>query len=72
MPTTALAITGMSCQNCVRHATNALLALEGVEAAEVSLEAGSASVHHSEEVNLEQMVAALEEEGYSASLVSVE
>lgn len=70
MQTTALAVAGMSCQNCVKHATQALLSVPGVQSAEVSLEAASASVHHSEEATVQQLLAALEEEGYPSSLVS--
>jgi Cu+-exporting ATPase len=42
--TTELAITGMSCGNCARHAMEALQSVPGVRSATVSLEAGGAVV----------------------------
>lgn len=63
---TILKIDGMSCQNCVRHATEALAALEGVVAATVTLEPGQGIIEHSDSVKLESMISALEEEGYTA------
>jgi copper chaperone len=64
--TIRLEVTGMSCQNCVRHAREALLGVEGVSSAEVTLEPGAAVVEGSAEV--EALIAALDEEGYCASL----
>lgn len=64
-----LQVHGMSCEACVRHVTNALMALEGVEKADVSLEKKEAVVNYNpERVRLEQMVQAIEEEGYEAQL----
>lgn len=37
-------VGGMSCQGCVRSVTGALKALPGIDAVEVSLEAGEARV----------------------------
>ncbi len=64
--TTTLTIEGMSCQNCVRHAREALLGVEGVMEASVTLEPGIAEVTHEETVALESLIAAIEEEGYTA------
>ena len=64
---TLLKIEGMSCQNCVRHATEALQNVEGVVSAEVTLEPGQAVVEHSEQTTLQQLLDALEEEGYTGS-----
>ncbi|MCX6891521.1 MAG: cation transporter, partial [Verrucomicrobia bacterium] len=41
---TELAITGMSCGNCARHAMEALQGVPGVRSAAVSLEPGGAAV----------------------------
>ncbi len=64
--TTTLTIEGMSCQNCVRHAREALLGVEGVMEASVTLEPGIAEVTHDENVARESLIAAIEEEGYTA------
>ena len=63
-----LKITGMSCKNCVAHVREALSGVAGVTGAvEVSLERGEAQVPGS--ADPAALVAAVEEEGYSATLV---
>lgn len=62
---TDLKVEGMTCQNCVRHAREALEAVPGVSSAEVDLDSGTAVVQH-EGADLEAMIAALDEEGYPA------
>jgi copper chaperone CopZ len=64
MTTTVLHISGMSCQNCVRHVTEALQGVDGVDSVVVSLESASATVHSGGEVSLHAMKAAVEEAGY--------
>ncbi|MFM8507748.1 MAG: heavy-metal-associated domain-containing protein [Actinomycetota bacterium] len=64
MTTTVLHISGMSCQNCVKHLTQALRGVAGVDTVEVSLEAASATVHSGGAVSHEAMKAAVEEAGY--------
>lgn len=64
--TTTLTIEGMSCQNCVRHAREALLGVEGVMEASVTLVPGIAEVTHEETVALESLIAAIKDEGYTA------
>ena len=54
----------MSCQNCVKHVTEALRGVAGVDTVEVSLEAASATVHSCGAVSHEAMKAAVEEAGY--------
>lgn len=60
-----ISVTGMTCQNCVRHVTQALAALPGVRSAEVDLHAGSASLETERELPRVEVAAALEEAGYS-------
>ncbi len=60
-----ISVTGMTCQNCVRHVTQALAALPGVRSAEVDLRAGSASLETERELPRVEVAAALEEAGYS-------
>lgn len=67
--TTKLRVEGMSCDNCQRHAKNALEDLEGVIRAEVSLEAKEAVVEHEDSVTAQQLIEAVTEEGYPASLL---
>ena len=67
METSLIAIGGMSCQGCVRNITGVLTALAGVEAAEVSLEAGIASVSFDpQRVSRADLVAAIEDAGFDA------
>jgi copper chaperone CopZ len=63
-----LKITGMSCKNCAGHVQRALAGVAGVAGpVEVSLERGEATVAGS--AAPEALIAAVEEEGYSAVLV---
>lgn len=43
---TKLSVTGMTCGSCVKHVRGALLALDGVDAAEVDLDAKLARIRH--------------------------
>jgi copper chaperone len=64
-PMIRLKIEGMSCDHCVRAVTRALGAVPGVtQVVEVSLERGEALVEG--EPALEQLIAAIEAEGYQA------
>jgi copper chaperone len=64
---TELKISGMTCGHCQTAVKNALEAVDGVERVEVSLEKGLAKVEGEADVRV--LVAAVEEEGYEASLV---
>ncbi len=66
MPTTIFSITGMSCQNCVRHVREAIAALPGVLSVDVDLAAGTARVEHTE-LDEAALIAALDDEGYGAT-----
>ena len=66
--TTTLTVSGMSCMNCVRHATEALQAVEGVTEVQVTLTPGQAIVTHEDATAPTALMTALEEEGYSAAL----
>jgi len=67
MTDTVLHITGMSCQNCVRHVTEALERVDGVVSAEVSLETASATVTARSPLPLVALVAAVKAAGYAAT-----
>jgi len=57
----------MTCENCVRHVRQALESVPGVERALVELDAGRAVVEGTPDP--QDLVAAVEEEGYAAELV---
>jgi copper chaperone CopZ len=65
MTTTVLHIDGMSCQNCVRHVTEALAAVDGVQSVTVSLEQKTATVTSAEPISVSAATLAVEDAGYS-------
>ena len=67
MTDTVLHISGMSCQNCVRHVTEALLHVDGVVSAQVSLENASATVTARGPLSLDALTAAVKAAGYTAT-----
>lgn len=69
MKTTRLKIEGMSCGHCVQTVEKALHNQPGVRSASVHLSSGAAEVQYEEtEVAPEQLIAAVEEEGYAAAV----
>lgn len=63
--TVELTVAGMSCEGCVDQVSNVLARLEGVRAAEVSLEGESAEVEYDPETTgLEAMKEVIETAGY--------
>lgn len=54
----------MTCQNCVRHATEALNELDGVKSADVNLEGKYAIVELTEDVTDNIIKEAIDEVGY--------
>ena len=63
-------IDGMSCENCVKHAREALEGLEGVSAAAVSLEDRRAEVDAADDPGDEAIRRALDEEGFEATAIA--
>ena len=64
-----LKVEGMTCGHCVKHVQQAIAKVPGVQGpVEVSLEKGEALVNGAP--SLEAVLAAVSEEGYSASLAS--
>lgn len=57
-------VTGMTCQNCVRHVSQALAALPGVRSVHVDLEAGTARLESEREIPQDELRGALDEAGY--------
>jgi copper chaperone CopZ len=59
-------VTGLSCQSCVNHVTEALIGLAGVEGVRIDLDPKGASAVHveaSRALSEDEVQAALEEEG---------
>jgi copper chaperone CopZ len=65
---TTLRITGMTCNNCVRHVDKALRAIPGVTAVEVSLPDQTAKIVHGDATPVPSLVAAVESAGYEAAV----
>ncbi|TCP10167.1 heavy-metal-associated domain-containing protein [Uruburuella suis] len=69
MQTLTLHIDGMTCGGCVKSATNALLAVNGVIDAKVSLENKNAEIRFdSSKTDAAALLEAVEDAGYDASL----
>lgn len=64
--TVKLKIDGMTCAGCANAVRRVLSAAPTVTGVTVNLEAGSASVETSAEVDPAQLVAAVEDAGYEA------
>jgi copper chaperone CopZ len=62
MKKTQLTIAGMTCELCVEHVTEVLKGVTGVRTAKVNLGATLATVEH--QATVEELIAAVEEEGY--------
>ena len=63
--TVAIPVYGMSCEHCVKAATNALRAVKGVKEVRVSLEDKRAQVVYDDDTtSLGEMESAIIEEGY--------
>jgi copper ion binding protein len=61
---TILNISGMTCNHCVKHVTEALKKLKGIKSVSVSLENNSASIEHKDNLSLEDMKNAVIDAGY--------
>ncbi|HZI31629.1 MAG TPA: copper ion binding protein, partial [Candidatus Binatia bacterium] len=64
--TTELLVTGMTCNNCVRHVTEAIQGVTGVRSASVSLDAGHATVRWNNSPDVAGVVSAVAQAGYEA------
>ncbi|MDF2535903.1 MAG: hypothetical protein K0R18_2062 [Bacillales bacterium] len=61
---TVLNVEGMSCEHCERHVKNALEEIIGVQSAKVSHVEKKAVIDHENNVNIEELKAAIVEVGY--------
>ena len=62
-----LSVSGMTCGSCVKHVTNALKPLDGVEDVAVDLAAGKVKITRAMNKS-DDLIAALIEDGYQAQL----
>lgn len=65
-----LMISGMTCDHCVRHVTNALEEVPGIQSVSVSLADNRAVVEAEESVTDEALKEAVEEVGYTVTAIS--
>lgn len=56
----------MTCENCVKHVTNALSSVEGVTSVNVELASGIGEIEG--DASVVSLIAAIEEEGYQARI----
>lgn len=68
MRMTQLKVDGMTCGHCQSTVKSALESVAGVQNAEVDLSSGIARVEG--DADTDKLIAAVEEEGYQASLAS--
>jgi len=65
METTTIKVGGMSCGGCVKNVTGALMGVDGVSKAEVSLERGQAVVEYdAARTTLGDLTQAIEDAGF--------
>jgi copper chaperone len=65
--TTVISVPEVHCGHCVSSIEGALKPMDGVSDATVSLEATNVTVDHDESVSVEQLEAAIEEQGYEVA-----
>ena len=65
--TIELAITGMTCDHCVRSVTEAIQDVAGVESVKVDL-ATNAALVEAVNADIDKILAAVAEEGYTAAV----
>ena len=66
MAQTQLAVSGMTCDHCVRHVTDAISNVAGVLSVNVKLAEGIAVIESDSAINLEAVKEAVVAAGYSA------
>ena len=67
MTSIQLSVTGMTCGNCVKHVDHAIRAIAGIEAVQVDLASGHVSIQGDFPEGVGPIIAALAEQGYSAT-----
>jgi copper chaperone CopZ len=63
---TQLTVSGMTCDHCVRHVTDAISKVAGVKSVNVSLAAGTATIDSDLALDLQLVKTAVVDAGYGA------
>lgn len=63
--TQTITITGMTCQKCVSHVSQALKGVPGVRSVEIELHDGTARISADRNLSRDEITAALDEAGYT-------
>ena len=67
MTTTVISVPEVHCGHCVSSIEGALKPMDGVNDATVSLEETNVTVEHDDRIDLAQLTAAIEEQGYEVA-----
>jgi copper chaperone len=68
MNTVTIQVVGMHCAHCTTAVTEALKKLDGVEAVDVNLQAGTVFIQYdSSKVQESQLISTIEEQGYDVA-----
>ena len=67
MTTTVLNVPEVHCDHCVASIEGALKPMDGVSDATVSLQQTNVTVDHEDSVTVDQLTAAIEEQGYEVA-----
>jgi copper ion binding protein len=65
---TTLSVSGMTCEHCVKHVTEALLGVPGVKKAKVNLKSGKADVDYDGSAGLDALKNAVTEAGFQVAV----
>lgn len=57
-------IDGMKCDHCAKRVHDSLTKLEGVKSVKVNLEGKNATISYKDNIDIEQVSATIEEEGF--------
>ena len=70
METINLNVSGMTCGSCVKHVEKAINLVAGVQQVDVDLDSGTVRVDGISSQNVQAIIAALDEVGYGAQVIS--
>ena len=70
MSETQLNVRGMTCGSCVRHVTEALTEIDGIEKVDVKLRDGIVRVEHQPHIDASVLTGAIEDAGYEAEVAT--
>ena len=61
---TIIKVEGMGCENCIRHVTEALEGLSGIQDVRVDLQTGEVTFENPQSVGMDIISSTIEEAGY--------